>query len=618
MLNAISFSIGCLIILAFLTTVYFLKSKRILFKNVIFRWLLITLIITMILEIISLKTIYYRDAIPIINSIVCRSSYFIAIAWLILLCGFLFGIGKKYNYSTLYEYYKNEKIYKILFYVWIVDEILFLILPFEYTTVSNYGYVRGLAVYLTYLTGICVVFIAGVLFFKNIKNVSKRQYGAIGIIIFESLTVVPLQLVYPHILFVTGSFALKLFVVYFALENPDLYVIDEVDEERQKIQKSNQAKSEFLSNMSQEIRNPIKSIISFSESLMNSDNLDIAEAKKSVAQIYSEGQILLDAMDNILDISKIETDIETLDNKEYDFKNLINNLTSIIDSRINKQKVKFDLDIDSEIPSKLIGDKSKLYQILINILSNAVKYTEVGKIRFKIKKQINKDDILLTFIVSDTGYGIKKEDYDKLFEKFSRLNSAREKEIEGTGLGLVVTKRLVELSGGKIWFDSEYAAGTTFYVEISQKIASNTTIGNLTIEEHNNKPNYIDCSKYKILIVEDNELNLKVTKRLLSPYKFQTEYISSGKECINKIKLGEQYDMILLDHMMKEIDGIAVLKVLRKLHDYDIPPVIAMTANAMYGMRELYLKEGFDDYISKPISINELNKLIIKYFSNNS
>ena len=316
-----------------------------------------------------------------------------------------------------------------------------------------------------------------------------------------------------------------------------------------------------------------------------------------------------------MDISKIESGNETLEEKEYSIGSIIMELSSIIDARLANRPIKFIPEVDSQIPRKIYGDSTKVFQVLLNVLTNSIKYTEVGKIKLNLTKEIKNNYVTLRFKISDTGYGIKKEDYDKLFEKFSRLSSATTNEIEGTGLGLVITKRYVDLLGGKIWFDSEYGVGTTFYVEIAQRIIDSNPIGDIR-ESRNHIDNleYLDCSGKKILIVDDNELNIKVAKRILSKYKFTIETVTNGKDCVYKIKEGQQYDMIFLDHMMPEMDGIEVVHILRKLEDYNIPPIIALTANAITGARDMYLKEGFDEYLSKPINLAELNQIIKRYF----
>ena len=298
-------------------------------------------------------------------------------------------------------------------------------------------------------------------------------------------------------------------------------------------------------------------------------------------------------------------------------RKIVMQLSSVITAKLDQNKVKLNINISSDVPKFMIGDELKIYQILMNILTNAAKYTEVGRIKMEVTSTKDREYEVLHFKISDTGYGIKPEDYNKLFTKFNRLDDATNKEIEGTGLGLVITKKYVDIMGGKIWFESEYEVGTTFYIDIPQKIVDSRTLqeaGNQIEQEIENKT--LDCSNYRILIVDDNRLNVKVAVRLLEKYNFKIDCLYSGKDCVYKIKEGIHYDLIFMDHMMPEMDGIRVLHIIQKLDDYYIPPVIALTANAMNGMREMYLKEGFADYISKPIKVEELERIINKYFGN--
>ena len=414
---------------------------------------------------------------------------------------------------------------------------------------------------------------------------------------------------------------IELFVIYFLIENPDLRYIKEIDIMKNQIERSSRAKSDFLSNMSHEIRSPMNAIIGFSESILNdSEEYDASRTLNDLNHIKSSSKNLLDIINNILDISKIETGSDTIENKDYSLKNHIIDWTGIVDTRLGGKNIKFILEVDKDIPTKLNGDATKIFQIVLNILTNSVKYTEVGRIKMTINKElINNKTVKLKFKVSDTGFGIKKEDYDKVFQKFSRLDSAKTNEIEGTGLGLVLTKKYANLMGGDIWFESEYGAGTTFYFDVPQTIVDITPMGDIneTIEVEASKT-LLNCTNLKALVVDDDELNLKVTERLLKAYNFTVETSSSPEEVIYKIKQGEYYNIIFLDHVMPMIDGVELMKIIKGLRGYKIPPIVALTANAITGVRAYYLKEGFDEYISKPIDINELDKIINKYFNKNN
>ena len=354
-------------------------------------------------------------------------------------------------------------------------------------------------------------------------------------------------------------------------------------------------------------RQPMNAIIGFSESLLT-ENMPINQ-KSEVQSIYDAASTLLGIINNILDVSRIESGKEEKKETTYEMRKIVMQLSSVITAKLDQNKVKLNINISSDVPKFMIGDELKIYQILMNILSNAAKYTNEGHIDFNITSENVGDMATVKFSVADTGIGIKESDYDKLFVKFSRIhNQENYNEVEGTGLGLVITKKLVELLGGTISFTSKYKVGTTFTVVLPQKIDFNA----IEKEEVNTQTKvstsnvHFDGSLYDILIVDDNMLNLKVAQRILSDYKFNITCLQSGAEAIEKIKGGARYDLIFLDHMMPLMDGIQTLKTLKNLEGVKVPPVIALTANAMVGMKEFYLKEGFDGYISKPVSYTHL------------
>lgn len=614
MLSGLMLTIGSLLFIILLFIVYFSKQRFLSIRNKIYRYMLVVEIVLIISEIIASLTAYYVD-IEILNLTIYRIHWFTGIIWFSLLYYYSLVFLDNLQANNLIEIMFMNKRTKIITTIFIASGILYFFVPFERIDGLNISYIPGAASY--FVLSFCAFVVLMISFYtlKKAKQAPLRKKVSIWLMIIELLIIFILQLAFPHIGFSPIGAAVQMFFLYFNIENPDLKIISELETVKNEIEKSNKAKSDFLSNMSHEIRSPMNAIVGLSESLLNDPNFDLESARADIKHISSAGNNLLDIINNILDISKIESGKETLDLKEYSLGSIVMELSSIVEARIADRPIKLIMEVDNNIPSKLHGDSTKLFQVLLNILTNAVKYTEVGKIKLMVTGDVKDDFVTLHFKISDTGYGIKKEDYDKLFEKFSRLDTATQNEIEGTGLGLVITKKYVDLMGGKIWFESEYEVGTTFFVDVTQKIINSKKLGSISEPQGDDKEiNYTDCTGKKALIVDDNKLNIKVATRLLGPYNFDVDTVSSGKDCIYKIKEGTNYDIIFLDHMMPEMDGIEVLHVLRKLEGYNIPPVVALTANAITGMKEMYLKEGFDEYLSKPINVSELNKLIKKYF----
>ena len=613
MFKTVMFPIGSFIFITLLLIIYLFKMKETKVGNKLYALLLIILLVSLGTEIITAYTIFNSTRMPIINEIACRVHSLSIITWIVLLGLYLIYFVNKSEITDFKSYLIKELKLKYTVFIYGILIIIFFFLDFEYVILEDTGYLDGIALYYGYFLGLIVFVYAVYLTIKKHKNLNIKKLPLV-ILVVETCITLPLSLTIPHIYILTSSLAFKMYILYFMTENQDLYAIKRLKDTNESIESSSRAKTEFLSNVTNEIKLPIKSIIGISESLVNKQELDIEEDKKTVKHIFNYSNNLIEIINNVLDLSRIETNSEVVVEEEYYLKDILGELKSVIDSRVS-EKVTFDIIYDESIPCMYKGDKTKIYKVLLNCLSNAVKYTEVGKIGLNIEYIDN----TLKFKISDTGTGIKENDYNKLFEKFSRLEDAVKNEVEGLGLGLVITKKLVDIMGGKIWFDSIYGAGTIFYIELTQKVIDDYPIGKLIINNNSvNEIEYLDCSNMNVLLVDDNKLNLKVAEKLLKPYNFNITTVLSGKECIYKIKEGNIYDIIFLDHMMPEMDGIEVLHILKKLSkNFDIPPIVALTANAVTGMREMYLNEGFDEYVSKPINVNELNKVINKFFRRN-
>lgn len=615
--TSILFSFGCLLFTIFLSIIYFSKEKQSDLRSKLYRIILSLVIFILSTEFIYLVCLGYSNSEFLITSV--KFVHWLSfILWVGVYCIYCVVYMQKLQYDNFGTLFRESKNSRALLIITCILLLGYAIAPKETIDLNLIKSIASHADYivLVFLTCMCTYVL--VCSYTLYKQYPLRRKIAITLIMFVMLVMLVLQVMFNDISVYVICCSLQVFFLYFIIENPDIHLAREIEGLKENIDKSNKSKTDFLSNMSHEIRTPMNAIIGFSDSLLNSPKFDENTARNDIQSIATAGTNLVDIINNILDISKIESGNDTLDNKECSIAKIVKELGSIIESRIGNNPVKLYIELDEQIPSKVYGDSTKIYQILLNITNNAVKYTEVGKIKLSVvPEKTGNDAVLLHIKISDTGYGIKKEDFDKIFEKFSRLDSAVSKEIEGTGLGLVITKKFVDLMGGKIWFTSEFEVGTTFYVDLPLKVIDPTPIGSVTQDTSVQRVrNFLDCSDFTALVVDDSRLNLKVAERLLKKYNFNVDVAQSGKDCIYKYKYGNHYDIIFLDHMMPEMDGIETARILRRLDDYETPPIIALTANAMNGMEEKYLSEGFDYYLPMPINTQELDKIIHRFFEN--
>ncbi|MCL1956897.1 MAG: ATP-binding protein, partial [Fibromonadales bacterium] len=369
--------------------------------------------------------------------------------------------------------------------------------------------------------------------------------------------------------------------------------------------KANKAKSKFLANMSHEIRTPMNAIIGMAELALR-ENMT-STLKEHVLTVKQAGTNLLSIINDILDFSKIENEKLEMVPSNYLFSSLINNVVNIIKPRIEESELKFDINIDSNIPNSLIGDETRIRQVLLNILGNAVKYTKKGFISLSASGEKTGDTVLLTIEIADSGMGIKPKDLKKLFDEFVRMDMESKKGIEGTGLGLAIAKNLVKMMNGDISVKSEYGKGSTFTVKLPQKISTDELFDSI---KNDNLTIKFTATNAKVLVVDDIDANLKVAKGLMEPYKMQVDLCTSGAEAIEMVKTNS-YDLVFIDHMMPDMDGVETTETIREI--YANLPIIALTANAVSGVREMFLENGFNDFISKPIDTVELNAVLEKW-----
>jgi len=388
-------------------------------------------------------------------------------------------------------------------------------------------------------------------------------------------------------------------------------------------EESSKSKSTFLATMSHEMRTPLNAVIGLSE--LTLDGKISGEEKENIEKVYTAGMVLLGIINDILDISKIESGKFELNPVEYSLPSLINDTITLNTMRIEEKPISFKLFIEETLPSELYGDDLRIKQIFNNILSNAFKYTKAGIVEWHISWDRNGNDIWLTSSVKDSGIGIRKEDMERLFQNYSQIDLKSHRKIEGTGLGLSLTKRMVEMMGGNIIVDSEYGRGSTFTIRFKQGYVNDIPIGPTVVEKLKNFK-FIDEKHQqharlvrlplpyaRVLVVDDVEPNLVVVKGILKPYGMQVDCVTSGKDAIAQIKKGIKYNAVFMDHMMPEMDGIEATRIIRNEIDNDIAktvPIIALTANAIRGNEEMFLSAGFQAFLSKPIDINVMDAVI--------
>ena len=694
-------NIVCMGFLIFLLIIYFSKKNMNNMDNKVYRYILISDFFMILFELLFILVCYFFKENLFLIGLMKR------ISWAFLLLIFVFLA----IYAIIIATEKNEKIVDfgkknkntiitfICFFILLVF-ILQLVLPLDF-------YYRD-GGYVSYLDGIgsngltlglvgLLLLIALPIIFKNWKIVDKKRFSPI--IITSVLEVITLIVNSIDLSLCLASFSLTMtcYLMYFTIENPDIKMIARLELAKNQAEKSNKAKSDFLSSMSHEIRTPLNAIVGLSQMISEGDNIEAM--RNDSKDILLASQNLLEIVNGVLDMNKLESHEMEIVEERYDIYTIFDEVLKLTNVRIGEKDLEVRTHFSENIPHELYGDKEKIKQILLNLLSNAVKYTDKGIVDFIVDSTINKDICRLKITVKDTGRGMTEEFKSNLFNKFTRLESDKDSDISGTGLGLAITKSLVELFDGTINVESVLGVGSTFTVELNQKVlrmyasnnsegseeekkdttevsikedkvetttevpineakvetsideskeqkveeTSNTSkeeiheikedlsntqdLGNKVVESILSDVNVIDNQNTLVnkvlnnddaddkgnvlLVVDDNNVNLKVASRMLKEFNFEIETAHSGFECLEKVK-NNKYNLIFMDIMMPQMNGVETMQKLKSMDGWNTP-IIALTADSMDGSREKYLAAGFDEYVSKPIIKQILQETLNKY-----
>lgn len=604
----IRMEIACYMVLLFMIIMYFSFPRKKTRINHVFSALLVLAAINLIFDGITIYTVNHLDKVPLLlNNFVHK-----------IFIGTMVGIFYLiYRYIVLLveeESGYHLKMVAVSAFILVLAVLGVIVLPIIYVETPNGNYSFGPAAYVIYIAIGIYLLLTIIMIARFWKQIQPKKKLAITISLTIEILLSAYQAFHPLALISGMGIMLVVLSLYLIMENPDIVLVTQIQEEKRKVEEANAAKSIFLSNMSHEIRTPMNAIVGMTEILLRTELTQ--EQREYLSNIKHSGNALVAIINDLLDISKIEAGKMELVEDVYNLKAMLSDIRMIIMNRIGSNPIELIYDIDKELPDKVIGDEIRIRQVIINLMNNAVKFTQKGYVKLVVKIQKHTEQgLYIRFSVSDTGQGIKKEDIKRLFEAFEQVDIKKNQGKEGTGLGLAISSQLVEMMGGKLEVKSEYGKGSKFFFTILQKTAISDEKEKEMEQE--NVLNFI-APEAKILIVDDNEINLVVACGLLEPFQMQIDTAMNGQEALDMIE-ANRYDLILMDHMMPVMDGVETTKHLRKMEGeyYQNVPVIALSADAMHESQKLFTEAGMNGFAAKPIDLRQLCKVLRRWLPSN-
>ena len=589
----------CALLISFFLLINFFSKKRYDNKETkIFSYMLIFNFINTIFTL----GIVFIEKTNIINiiflKILNKLNNVIQLGWIWLL--FLYMLYMLCN--------NKEKKYNLIKIITVIINILLGILIFILpTSFYNNIYLNGLSETFSYIIYFVYLLVIIILTIKNIKNMSnKKNIIVFTISLLLMLTALIIKKINPELLIISSIFTYINLIIN-STEDPDSRLLLELQKEKEKTEKLNNIKIDFLTNMNYEFRTSLNTIVGFSECIKQEDSIDAC--KNDADDIITSSQNLLEIINDVLDISKLETNNMKITEEDYKPLEIFENVISSLKPKLSEKEIEIKTNFNENIPYMLFGDSNKVKRIITNILMNSIKHTEDGSINFEVNCTSEKGKCNLVISIENTGKTIKKEN-----KSSNNLKEFNKNIIEQSELEFLIAKKFVDMLGGKIVLDEKNINKTKVTIYLNQKIKMQGVplIAEISKLEESIKPQQEDYSDKKVLIVDDNKMNLKVATRLLKNYNIITTEVLNGYEAINKIKNNEKYDLIFLDDIMPKKNGKETLNELKKIKGFDIP-VIVLTANVLEGMKEKYIEEGFNDYLAKPINKEELKKILNKF-----
>ena len=575
-----------------------LKSKLNKVKSKLYILLILSGLLFALFEILTFGCFIYISKNPILFSInwKLRMSFILVYIELFIFYYDVLMNGEKYDsiFKTIIKSKKNLFVF-IIFTFLIISYVVFgnYVIESESEIIFVDGFVGVFMLILALIVSFYLMFIA-----IKVRKTRRNVCNCFVLIFLLIIIMFPIQIFLSNISLMPLMMLYILYIVYHNIEDPDILLLEEVTILKNDIDNSNDSKTDFLFNLSYDLINPVNTINSLIKNINNMDAYNKNEIIDNYNNIISTSNLILQSVNDLVDFS---LDNEKSNLKEYNIYELLSNLRTITISKIANKQISFDLNIDSNVNLKYYGELSKIKKVLSILLNNACKYTKVGKIRLDVSASCTSDFHTITFRVYDTGSGMSDEEVNNIFN----------------GQELSLCKNLIESIGGTISVKSIFGGGSNFYVTINQKPRGNSkVVDELSLDNNNDKIVYRDLSNYKVLLVDDSDLISKVIIKLLSKYNFNVTSITSSIECLERIKSEEVFDFILINYKNKDIDGAEVVQLLKSLEGYNIPKIICLTASIFTGARDYYLSQGFDDYLSIPIDIYDLDRIINKYIKN--